>query len=68
MMTDAKYQCDHSPGSGKKELDLICRGCLMKLVNQKNRLLVIVKQIHEANRTYSGDVEKLLKEIGELDG
>lgn len=29
-------------------------------------LLEFAKQIHKRNRTYSGDAEKLLKEIGEL--
>lgn len=76
-----KYQCDHSPrsGSGSKELDLICRGCLRKIVNQRIKLLEFVKSIsnhfnlNESELDFmkfyvakEHEAEELLKEIGEL--
>lgn len=75
-MTDAekpKYQCDHSPDANTMHhCTIICEGCLRKIVNQRIKLLEVMKCFShdEFGEKYQGEVsliaKELLKEIGEV--
>lgn len=74
-MTDKKYHCDHSPGSGKKELDLICRTCLRAWIARHNKMLEFIEQLadesvyerYENLNEMNWAAFDLLKEIGEIE-
>ncbi len=68
-----KYRCDHSTGTPNKELDLICRTCMMAWIHRHNKLLDFVNKL-AMDLKYSSriglaihhEAEELLREIGEL--
>jgi hypothetical protein len=70
-MSEIFYECDHSPGTQNKEIDLVCGTCLRDLVNLHNKLLDFVIELSKPfpdrddyREFIREEAEKLLKDIG----